>query len=1033
MTKQNIRNRKINNRSRKDQLPYLDLLYDNYQTDYPVNKYDGLSMPTQNISQMAGNTSSPQLTGLQPNSYQAAAKYGTVPQLNKESLGSSFSENFKNMFSTEGLNVLGNAAASVGAGALGTLGGNLISGGKSSGVGNAIGDVGGAIGGAAMMVNPVLGGAVMLGSKLIGGGINALFGSKMNYENINRIENELNQSRNYNSSATNFDELTQEIMSAPSIGYFSKSDIGSDGLFSNKASRKFRELSARKKFVEDWITRSQANSATNLQQNQLNDQLMGWFAYGGLLDINNPYSDGGKIYIKPENRGKFTALKERTGKSATWFKEHGTPAQKKMATFALNSRKWKHNDGGLLNDYSNYVNDTYNSNMEEVSKLFAGGGNLEGNREANTPLGAIVPKEYQNTADLAYAGLEFTPYVGSALGVIDVGNDLYNMYKNRDISLRSVGNLLFDSMGLIPGVKTLSKASDIARALKAEKQANKLAKASSKLNSVSKQGIQQSREGIQKAKKWVKETDKQATNAALSRNKNEMYKSVVNSRESNQFTQGILDAVEQSLNPRWALYNEVQKGGKFANSANDALGLTMGLSDRSIINKKSFGGDLLSNGVEWDNGVTVIQNGGTHENNPYEGVQMGVDSQGIPNLVEEDEVVWNDYVFSNRIPVPNAVRSKYKLRGAKDMTFADAAKKAAKESEERPNDNIAQRGLQDIMSKLAYEQEVIREQRNMNNKNKFKGGGPKYTKQQVGQAAWDAYLSSLKNDDNNILLRRPSASRFYDTTTLKPQDKIPSLQYYNLTRQSNNKTYNNNDDDLLDRDNLLRYAPVVGSAIGLGQTLLSKPNYSRADALAQFAQNAGKVIPISYDPLGNYLTYRPIDIDYIANRMAAQAGATRRNIMNTAGGNRAMALAGLAAQDYSSQLAQAEAIRQANESNFNRGIQVETFNRGTNQYNSETALKAAIANQEARMKASQLGLSGYSTAMQMKDAIDAQRNASISANLTNLFDNLGQIGEEIYDKNRLKWMERKGVLRSDYFDTDKYRKKYGGHINKGGK
>ena len=295
----------------------------------------------------------------------------------------------------------------------------------------------------------------------------------------------------------------------------------------------------------------------------------------------------------------------------------------------------------------------------------------------------------------------------------------------------------------------------------------------------------------------------------------------------------------------------------------------------------------------------------------------------------------------------------------------------------------------------------------MNNKNKFDTCG---TKQRVGQAAWDAYLSSLKNDDNNILLRRPSASRFYDTTTLKPQDKIPSLQYYNLTRQSNNKTYNNNDDDLLDRDNLLRYAPVVGSAIGLGQTLLSKPNYSRADALAQFAQNAGKVTPISYDPLGNYLTYRPIDIDYIANRMAAQAGATRRNIMNTAGGNRAMALAGLAAQDYNSQLAQAEAIRQANESNFNRGIQVETFNRGTNQYNSEAALKAAIANQEARMKASQLGLSGYSTAMQMKDAIDAQRNASISANLTNLFDSLGNIGIDAYNRKDRDMLLRAGVF-----------------------
>jgi hypothetical protein len=36
---------------------------------------------------------------------------------------------------------------------------------------------------------------------------------------------------------------------------------------------------------------------------------------------------GGSIHIKPENRGKFTALRERTGHSATWFKEHGTPAQ----------------------------------------------------------------------------------------------------------------------------------------------------------------------------------------------------------------------------------------------------------------------------------------------------------------------------------------------------------------------------------------------------------------------------------------------------------------------------------------------------------------------------------------------------------------------------------------------------------------------------------------------------------------------------------------------------------------------------------
>lgn len=62
------------------------------------------------------------------------------------------------------------------------------------------------------------------------------------------------------------------------------------------------------------------------------------------------FANGGKIHIKPGNRGKFTALKERTGHSASWFKAHGTPAQKKMAVFELNSRRWnhKHSDGGSL-------------------------------------------------------------------------------------------------------------------------------------------------------------------------------------------------------------------------------------------------------------------------------------------------------------------------------------------------------------------------------------------------------------------------------------------------------------------------------------------------------------------------------------------------------------------------------------------------------------------------------------------------------------------------------------------------------------
>jgi hypothetical protein len=60
----------------------------------------------------------------------------------------------------------------------------------------------------------------------------------------------------------------------------------------------------------------------------------------------------------------------------------------------------------------------------------------------------------------------------------------------------------------------------------------------------------------------------------------------------------------------------------------------------------------MSNGGIWSDGVTHVNTGGSHEENPEDGVQMGVDSQNAPNLVEEDEVIYNDYVFSARLTVP---------------------------------------------------------------------------------------------------------------------------------------------------------------------------------------------------------------------------------------------------------------------------------------------------------------------------------------------------------------------------------------------
>ncbi len=64
------------------------------------------------------------------------------------------------------------------------------------------------------------------------------------------------------------------------------------------------------------------------------------YKQGGILKRVESGKSG--IYIKPENRGKLTRLKKRTGKSEAELWKEGDPAVRKMITFARNSRKWKH-------------------------------------------------------------------------------------------------------------------------------------------------------------------------------------------------------------------------------------------------------------------------------------------------------------------------------------------------------------------------------------------------------------------------------------------------------------------------------------------------------------------------------------------------------------------------------------------------------------------------------------------------------------------------------------------------------------------
>jgi len=67
------------------------------------------------------------------------------------------------------------------------------------------------------------------------------------------------------------------------------------------------------------------------------------------------------IHIKPENRGKFNALKKRTGKTTEELTHSKNPLTRKRAIFAQNAKKWnkgkKKDDGGIIEDtYLNPLN-----------------------------------------------------------------------------------------------------------------------------------------------------------------------------------------------------------------------------------------------------------------------------------------------------------------------------------------------------------------------------------------------------------------------------------------------------------------------------------------------------------------------------------------------------------------------------------------------------------------------------------------------------------------------------------------------------
>jgi hypothetical protein len=436
----------------------------------------------------------------------------------------------------------------------------------------------------------------------------------------------------------------------------------------------------------------------------------------------------------------------------------------------------------------------------------------------------------------------------------------------------------------------------------------------------------------------------------------------------------------------------------------------------------SFGGWLNSQGGDFTNGVTFIDNGGSHEANPFEGVQMGIDPQGVPNLVEEGEVIFNDYVFSDRMKLPKKLKEKYSIKGE---TFADAAKELSRESEERPNDPISQRGLEAFMSALAESQEEVRIKNEDRRMNRYAKGG-KLGKRYEGYGPDDNYMdfSTLASPISYGQLERMmdlgiDGSAIPLTGTSEEIDDA-------ITRAAAEKGATTGDKSNL---SYLRFAPALMSGTSAFTDLFSKPDYSAADRIASIDIQPALV---SADPIGQYLSYRPLDRMFYINQLNKNTAAGRRAIQNTSGGNRAAALAGILAADYNYGENLGQLARQAEEYNQAQRERVAGFNRQTDMFNSQQSMQAQSVNAQSRNDATKMRLAQAEEVAKLRQAARNAYDARRSNNLNSFITNLGNIGWEDYQRewinsNPALYYNLSGIGRVGYKGNGK---KNGGKLKK---
>lgn len=418
-----------------------------------------------------------------------------------------------------------------------------------------------------------------------------------------------------------------------------------------------------------------------------------------------------------------------------------------------------------------------------------------------------------------------------------------------------------------------------------------------------------------------------------------------------------------SYNANIGIYNKTK------NAINNAITQEENEFMRNLV---AYGGPLYNHSGDWSNGLTFINEGGTHEENPFDGVLMGFDQENIPNLVEEGEIIYNDYVFSNRLkPSKKQLESSGLNKKYNDWTFAKIVEDLQKASAETPLDKISKESLDDMMATMINMQEEVRMKKGLKGQNRLMANGGNLFAD-GGPAGIDPYLTKV--DISDIINAASEKLNFYnepfvadelvelvdiaptrammgkETTVAMPKlssgalslqpslsnigglsplgnkalQAKPTSAFDKEIKRSIQNNINNSTKSNFDWSSLGMYAPIIDS---LGKTIynIAKP----VDESNIIAEDAYKELPVMELPRLTHhkVPYKPIDRNALINPVINTGRATASDIQNI-GTTGADVMNRLALNAYNTQKAIGQAYLEADRQDLANRMQNAQFNLG---------------------------------------------------------------------------------------------------------